>query len=308
MPLTDHVSSYNTSVGSPVLWDHRTFLKRFEEFLKTVAENDETKIPLKRLQYQMEQNPHYQDAAKRWEGMKGTDRFETWKKLLEAGVRVAQEMLPSCVRCGECCLKGSPTLHADDLELLRGSIPWSQVFTLRRGEPVRSPFEDNLIFLKEERIKIREKDGIGECVFFDREAEKCRIYENRPLQCRAQACWDEIPAKDLAKLPYLSRGDIFKGVELLLGLIAEHDQRCTFSELDGAFKKLDEDSSAEEVLRVLAYEDHYRHFFAEKLNIPEDTLDLVFGRSFGDLVSLFGFKVEEEADGSKCLVIDKPAG
>jgi hypothetical protein len=80
------------------------------------------------------------------------------------------------------------------------------------------------------------------------------------------------------------------------------------AELDGAFKQLDETSSAEEVLRVLAYEDHYRQFFADKLNIPEDTLDLVFGRSFGELVRLFGFMVEEEADGSKCLVVDKTAG
>jgi Fe-S-cluster containining protein len=257
----------------------------------------------------MEQNPLYQDASTRWEGMKGTERFETWKKLLEAGLQVAQEMLPTCVRCGECCRRGSPTLHTEDLELMRGAIPWNQVYTLRQGEPVRSPFEDDLLFLLEERIKIREKNGIGECVFFDREADKCQIYDNRPIQCRAQACWDETPGKDLAKLPYLSRGDLFNGVELLLGLIGEHDRRCSFAELDKAFKQLEETkgSSVDEVLRVLAYEDHYRRFFAEKLNIPEDTLDLVFGRSFGELVPLFGFNVEEEADGSKCLVADKPA-
>lgn len=310
MPTTDHVSSYSISTGSPVLWDHRTFLSRFDEFLKVVAENDETKIPLKRLQYQMEQNPVYQDASTRWEGMKGTERFETWKKLLDISLQVAREILPTCVRCGECCRKSSPTLHTEDLELLRGAIPWNQVFTLRRGEPVRSPFEDKLIFLVEERIKIREKDGTGECVFFNGEADQCLIYDNRPIQCRAQSCWDETPARDLAKMPYLNRGDVFSEVELLLKLVAEHDRRCAFAELDKAFKQLEETKggSVEEVLQVLAFEDHYRRFFSEKLNIPQDTLDLVFGRSFGELVRLYGFKVEEEADGTRCLVADKPVG
>jgi hypothetical protein len=123
----------------------------------------------------------------------------------------------------------------------------------------------------------------------------------------AQACWDPKEAEQVSKLPYLTRGDIFEGVELLLDIIKEHDIRCAFDKLNEAFKRLEETQgeTVDEVLDLMAYEDHFRAFLAEKLNIPEDNLELVFGRSFADLSSCFGFKVEKEPDGSRCLVVDK---
>ena len=44
---------------------------------------------------------------------------------------------------------------------------------------------------------------------------------------------------------------------------------------------------------------------AEQMNIPEDTLDLILGRSFAELLPIFGFRVTEEPDGTKCLVADE---
>ena len=92
-----------------------------------------------------------------------------------------------------------------------------------------------------------------------------------------------------------------------MDLIAEHDQRCAFEKLNEAFGRLAESkgSSVTEVLELLAYEDHFRQFFRERLNIPGDTLDLVFGRSFADLLPLFGFRVETEPDGSCCLMPER---
>jgi hypothetical protein len=92
-------------------------------------------------------------------------------------------------------------------------------------------------------------------------------------------------------------------------LIAEHDHRCSFGKLRDAFKKLAEtqSESLDEILELLAYEEHFRQFLAEKLNIPTDTLTLVFGRSYEDLVPLFGFCVKQENDGTKCLMSDPTA-
>lgn len=219
--------------------------------------------------------------------------------------RVLREVLPTCVQCGECCRRGSPTLMLDDLEILQtGAIPWNRLVTLRRGEPVRSSFEDKPAILVDERIKLREKPGTRECVLYDETTRQCTVYSNRPMQCRAQACWDPQEARSLENELYLARRDIFKGVELVLDLMAEHDRRCAFDHLNAAFMRLAQnaESALDDVLQLVAFEDHFRSFFADQWKIPPDQLDLVFGRSFTELVSLFGFSVRTEGDGTRCLV------
>ncbi|GLI35746.1 YkgJ family cysteine cluster protein [Desulforhabdus amnigena] len=296
------------TMGYPGDWDVETLRRNWLEFLTSFMKETETSLPLKRVQYQLEQSITYQEIENRWPRMSASERLDAWKRLLESSEQVVREILPTCVQCGECCRRSAPTLHREDLEILRQEkIPWNQLLTLRKGEPVRSPQEDKLIFLLDERIKFREKEGSQECVFFDNTTDQCMIYADRPLQCRAQACWDPSQSKELATQPYLSRRDILQSVEILLKMMEEHDERCSFAKLHAAFKKL-EDSKGEnidEVLQLLAYEDHFRHFAAEQLNIPEDTLDLVFGRSFAEMVPIFGFRVTEEPDGTRCLVADR---
>jgi Fe-S-cluster containining protein len=292
----------------PVDWDEKTLRLKWIEILMGMMDESAITVPLKRIQYQIEQTAEYLNVLKRWSAIDGPARIDAWKRLLECSERVVKEILPTCVQCGECCRRGSPTLMLEDLEVLRkGKIPWNQVFTLRRGEPVRSPFQEELSFLLDERIKIREKAGTQECVFLDSATDLCTIYHDRPLQCRAQACWDPKHAQRLVEQPHLTRRDIFEEVELLLDLVAEHDRRCSFEKLDAAFKHLEETKgeSISEVLDLLAYEDHFRHFLAERMHIPQNELELVFGKSFTDLVILFGFRVEREPDGSRCLVLDR---
>jgi len=301
-------SRHEKGGASPATWDSSALLENWMEHLRRMVEENELSIPLKRVEVQAGQSPVYQEIAGRWDRMDGGERMDSWKRLLEDSEKCVKEVLPACVMCGDCCRRGSPTLHLDDLELLReDKIPWSALTTLRRGEPVRSPFEENLFFLVDERVKLKEKPGTSRCVFLDDDTDRCSIYSIRPLQCRAQACWDPEPAKDLAKQPYLTRRDLFKDVELLLELMTEHDNRCAFGKLKEAFERLEENQgeTIDEVLELLAYEDHFRRFLGEKLAIPEDVLDLVFGRSFADLTPLFGFRVDTEEDGTRCLEADR---
>ncbi len=297
-------------VDYPGAWDKEMLRQKWIEHLQNLMNESGGDLPLKRIEYQVEQGADYQEILKRWPRMTESERTSSWKRLLESSERAIQELLPVCVQCGECCRKGSPTLMLEDLDILRqGKIPWSQLFCLRRGEPVRSPFEEKLFFLLDERIKLREKPDTQECVLFDDATNQCMVYADRPLQCRAQACWDPSEAKKLAEQSYLTRRDIFKGVELLLELISEHNGRCAFEKISDAFKRLEESrgKTADEVTELMAYEDHFRRFMGEQLKIPEDTLELVFGRSFADLAPLFGFRVTVEADGSRCLVPDREA-
>lgn len=292
----------------PADWDMDTLRANWVEHLERIFRDVPVSIPLKRVIYQVERTPLHQEIKARWSDMDGDERLASWKRLLEESAKVLEEILPVCVMCGECCRRGSPTLQLEDLELLRGGrLPWNQLYTIRRGQPVRSPFKDEISFLVDERVKVREKPGTQECVFFDHATDQCMVYADRPAQCRAQACWDPSMAEDLARQPYLTRRDVFGEIELIVELIAEHDRRCSFDALKEAFERLESSSgqNLDEIVDLLAYEDHFRHFLGEQLKIPPESLDLVFGKSLADLVPLFGLRVEEHADGSKCLVAEE---
>ena len=210
-----------------------------------------------------------------------------------------------CVLCGDCCRQGSPTLHDEDLEILaREVISRQQLVTLRKGEPVYSPYEEKPVYLREERIKIRERPGTRECVFLDAEKSRCTIYADRPVQCRAQACWDPAPAREVAARPCLTRRDLFRDAEVVLELLDEHDTRCSFEKLEGVFDRLHKSGgeSIDEVIDTLAFEDHFRSFVAERLSLSEEVLELLFGRSFSSMVGLFGFRVEKKPDGTRMIL------
>ncbi len=285
-------------------WSVEDLKRRWTALVEGVADREEMEMPVKRLRYQAEIEASFEDIVDAWEGMNDEARADAWTRLGMSLEGASREMLPMCVQCGQCCTKGSPTLMEDDLELLQiQSIPWNRLVTFRKGEPAHSPFTDDVFYLEKEHIKVREIPGTKTCVFFDAETFDCRIHRDRPMQCRAQECWDEEPGKLLAQQPTLTRAMIFKPVELLQEMIEEHDRQFSFEVLRQLFDELKESEgeTADKVVEFLAKEDLYRSFVAEKLTIPSDVLDLVFGRPLSSMVRLFGFRVDEANDGTKTL-------
>lgn len=296
------------SPSSPATWNRDEMRNQLVGYFEAKVQRRETKVPVERLVMQMGQDQLFQDVLSRWAGFNGQQRVNAWRDLLRLCDHYATEVLPTCIRCGECCRNGSPTLQEEDLDLLRQNrIPWDALVTLRRGEPVHSQQQDKPFFLLDERIKIREREGTRECLFLDADEFACGIYQDRPVQCRAQACWDQSATDELAQQPYLTRKELFQDVQLLLDLLQEHDQKCAFSKLDAAFRKLAEkdDGALDELLELLNYEEHFRDFVAEQLNIPSELRPLVFGRSFADLLPLYGMSVHTEEDGTRVLVAEE---
>ncbi len=287
------------SINHPSAWDAEQFRANWFIFLESLLKEEASSlIPSRRIRCQIEQTSAFQNVLSDWDGMDGQHRLDAWKRLLQAADEACRTILPACVQCGECCRMGSPVLHLEDLTLLRsGRISWDQLITLRKGEPARSPFDGRPFVLPEERIKVREEPGGRVCVFLDGATDRCSIYSERPLQCRAQACWDPMPAREAAEMPFLLRSHIFEGVDLLLEMIAEHENRCGFTALSEAFAKLSNGGDVREVLELLAYEEHFRLFLSDAFKIPAQNMELLFGRSFARLSPLFGFKVLSEADG-----------
>ena len=85
-----------------------------------------------------------------------------------------------CTACGDCCT-GAPGYVWVNQEEIRA-------LALRLGYEV-AQFEAKYV----RKVGIRKslvEFGNGDCVFFDGSTRKCKVYEDRPRQCRTWPFWD----------------------------------------------------------------------------------------------------------------------
>ena len=204
-----------------------------------------------------------------------------------------------CIRCGECCSKSSPTLQWEDLPLLKqGFIHRKDLFTIRRGELVRDTIVEALRPSPQEMIKIREKRQ-GSCIFYDAPGKACTIYGHRPVQCAALKCWDTTEFMEIYQGPKLERKDVLED-EVLLGLIAKHEERCSYARLETYVEQIETEGEGaiKRILDVLKLDYHVRPFASEKLGLSRDEMDFFFGKPLIETIRMFGLKVIREPDGS----------
>ena len=209
-----------------------------------------------------------------------------------------------CIRCGECCLKSSPTLHGSDLELvISGAINPRNLYTIRRGEMVFNNLEEEMQISETEMIKVREKDE-GGCIYYDESAKGCGIYEHRPSQCAALKCWDRSEFDKIYSGSKLKRKDIID-TPVVWGLIQEHEKRCGYQEIEKLVKRIESDGekAVEEILVLLRFDFQIRPFISKKLEIDQNLMDLYFGRAMIDTIRMFGLEVRQEHDGSFFLTV-----
>lgn len=206
-----------------------------------------------------------------------------------------------CIRCGECCLKSSPTLHRADLALLTGGLLQREVlYTLRKGELVRDNVRGRIIPADQEMIKVRERKG--GCVFYIEEEKSCRIYANRPSQCASLECWNPERFLDLYQSARLQRQDVVED-GVLLGLIEEQERRCSYAVLQDHMRCISEDGekAVEEILQLLKFDFHLRPFLSQKLGLRMEEMDFFFGRPITETIVAFGLRVERQPDGGFLL-------
>jgi Fe-S-cluster containining protein len=85
-----------------------------------------------------------------------------------------------CTGCGDCCT-GAPGyvwVNREEIGNLAARIGM---------EPAE--FESRYVRNVGKRKSLNEYDN-GDCVFFDGETRKCKVYEVRPRQCRTWPFWD----------------------------------------------------------------------------------------------------------------------
>ena len=89
----------------------------------------------------------------------------------------------------------------------------------------------------EERLKVREVPGSRQCWFYLAATDSCRIYDNRPEQCRRQNCWGD-PARPPAEAQLFNRQHLFAEVPEVWDLIREHQERCDYRQVARALTGL----------------------------------------------------------------------
>jgi Fe-S-cluster containining protein len=210
-----------------------------------------------------------------------------------------------CIRCGECCLGSSPTLQTADVSLVYdGFIERVNLYTIRLGELVRDNIRGELRVTDKEIIKVHEKEKSLGCIYYDEKAKACTIYEYRPIQCKALACWDESEFMRVYARPKVDRRDIIRD-KIVLGLMNEHDKRCSYSELDKCVRQIKKEGeeAVGKILEVLRFDQHIRTFTSKKLGISLSEMGFLFGRPLTQTITMFGLKVIKESDGSFFLTV-----
>jgi len=212
--------------------------------------------------------------------------------------RMSMNKRITCERCGLCCRESSPSLIKEDLSLfVSGVLSYENTYTIREMERIRSKGNANIYESFMELIKVKDKNGTSTCIFYD-ETDGCSIYENRPSQCRMYNCWTQenllAGLEDIA----LKRSDLFGSIDVIMKAIKMHEEKCSYKNLSAAFEMLAEGSenAVEEIIDMLQYDTYIRPFLKEKLNIPEGTMNLIFGRPMIEGINEFGFKIQRKGD------------
>jgi Fe-S-cluster containining protein len=243
-----------------------------------------------------------------WALLDPHSRSHRWQELMARLIEISYSSRPYCVRCGECCREGSPSLHLEDRGLwAQGLLSPRDLFTLRKGELVRLNIEGSLGPLPEELVKIKPHPETGYCVFYREQDCSCSIYEHRPLQCRVQACWAPGSLKELWHTQKLTRRDLLRDDQEMLEIIRAHDDRCAPEKLEAAHAewcKSAREAALEPILDQLRYDTALRALVTERLGLADEELQFFFGRSLIHLVRAYGLRVDREGDGTYRLVLD----
>jgi Fe-S-cluster containining protein len=206
-------------------------------------------------------------------------------------------------------MDSSPTLQAEDLSLVEaGVIAAKDLYTIRRGELVWDNVIEALTIAQKEILKVKEKQE-GGCIFYDDMAKACTIYEKRPAQCSAMACWDTAEFMKVYEEAKLAREDVIKD-RVLLGLIEAHQRRCSYEELQSHVRAVETEGerAVEKIIELLKYDFQMRPFLLQKLRLNPDEMDFFFGRPLVDTIVMFGLKVIREPDGTFFLTTAESIG
>jgi Fe-S-cluster containining protein len=243
--------------------------------------------------------PDLQDLGPRSEDTETRTQEEIWAQVRSRLLKAAYETRPYCIKCGECCIKGSPTLDVEDIRLFEsGRLGPKDVYTVRKGEIVFDTVHEQSFINDKERIKIRETPGEKSCIFFQKGNRECVIYDDRPVQCRIQECWNPERQDVSEQARPLNRKDLFESTDQIWKVIQRHEEKCSQENFSREISRLGatKGQTVEKVIELLSFDNHVREFIGERMGIGPEILALFFGRPMRDFLEYYGLTVDQDND------------
>lgn len=208
----------------------------------------------------------------------------------------------TCKMCGTCCRKGGPALHKIDQDLVvNGVIPLHDLFTIRPGELVLNQIKKTNEPTSDDIIKIK---GSGEnswrCRYFNSAFNTCRIYANRPLECRVLKCWDTHAIESIYQHDRLCRKDLLGQVAGLMELIEFHQHHCDHTRLNKWTDNLSskdpkiQKEARKAILESIHWDLRIREASQKNANADAAHLDFIIGRPLHNILKILGWKIHQE--------------
>ncbi len=230
-----------------------------------------------------------------------------------------------CTRCGQCCRKGGPLLHREDVYLLdEGHLNFAQLVTLRVGELIHDPIAQKLQPLEHEVIKIAGTNAPQypwHCVLHN--AEGCGLHPLRPAQCRALFCAQPEELQHMYTEGRLTRQDIFTSspaTDGWLALTQAYEEECALSPLislvETVFLRSELDmeimdnayiveAAEEKILQCIRYDLAFRDLCVQKAGIKPEILSCLLGRPVHIFLRSLGVTVHSDKQGELTLLAAK---
>jgi Fe-S-cluster containining protein len=270
----------------------------WNSYLAEVLQVSPKSARYKVMRREIEAAAGFKEVYENWNTLSPESRAIAWRRLMTSSRNHLLERGESCVRCGECCEKGSPTLLSGDLGLFqREVLTLNDVYTLRPGEKATTR-EGAVTTLTEERLKVREVPGTRQCWFYLAPNQSCRIYADRPEQCRRQQCWGEPPAPPAAA-ELLQRHHLFVDVPEMWELIQAHQARCDCAEVVRHLADLGAgNEAAGDPLFEALHLDHYlRQMFIDDWGMTPGATEFLLGRPLSEFLETLGLNATLTPEG-----------
>lgn len=270
----------------------------WEEYLQDILQVSPQSGRFRILRREIEDSAGFKEVYDNWNRLPPEARAEAWRRLMTVSREKLEARGEVCVRCGECCEKGSPTLLTPDLDLLRQEVlTWNEVYTQRPGEQVTSR-DGAVTTLQEERLKVRKVPGSRQCWFYLAATRSCRIYEQRPEQCRRQTCWGE-PPRPPAVAQLLNRRHLFEDIPEVWALIREHEARCDCGQVAQALAALSagREEGGEPLFEALHFDHYLRQMLLQEWGLTPAATELLLGRPLTAFLRSQGLKAILTPDG-----------
>ncbi|MDP3426287.1 MAG: YkgJ family cysteine cluster protein [Humidesulfovibrio sp.] len=217
----------------------------------------------------------------------------------------------SCRRCGACCQKGGPALHAQDMHLFtgQGALSLAAMVTLRAGELCFDQPKGRLLPLTTEVLKLRGGTASAHritggngwaCALLTQPDNACALYERRPAECRVLSCQDTAPLAAMYEVERLARADFLPAGHGLLAVMAEHEALVPVARIAALAASLrgggQESLDAQDELTRMALADRaFRTGLAERAGISPEFHEFFLGRDAGVLFAAAGLSLRADA-------------